>query len=226
MTVAHQRLTGIAPVPHVRTRMVSASAIFVVGTVLTCGPALAQEPAAKLRHSGAVRALDFSPAANILATVSQDDRVIRLWEPATGKVLGIIPALPGGADFVAFAPDGRLLAYGGVDQTVTVWDRQAAKEYRRLQGHDKVVSCVAFSPDGRFLATAGGDRMVILWQVVWIREVSRFAHPGPVNSVAFSGDGRFLASGCADALARVWAIDKIAVPQPPKPGKTGKKSAE
>ena len=66
---------------------------------------------------------------------------------------------------MAFSPDGRLLASGAWDQTVILWDVEAGKQVRTLEGHTWTVSGVAFSPDGRLLASGSWDGTVILWGV-------------------------------------------------------------
>jgi len=96
---------------------------------------------------------------------------------------------------VAFSPDGRLLASGGEDQTMRLWDPATGECLRTLNGHDGSVNWVAFSPDGRLLATASGDRTVRLWDPATgecLRTLT--GHDRNLWSVAFSPDGRLLAT--------------------------------
>src|SRR5262249_29066818 len=66
---------------------------------------------------------------------------------------------------VAFSPDGSLLASGGADRTVRLWDAKTGKEQAVLKGHTGNVSSVAFSPDGKTLASGSLDYTVRLWDV-------------------------------------------------------------
>jgi len=66
---------------------------------------------------------------------------------------------------VAFAPDGRLLASGGRDQTVRLWDVQTGALLRTFAGHTSWVRSVAFAPDGRRLASGSEDGTIRLWGV-------------------------------------------------------------
>lgn len=64
---------------------------------------------------------------------------------------------------LAFSSDGRWLASGGMDQTVTLWDAQTGLEVRTLAGASGEVNSVAFSNDSRSLVSGNGDGSMIVW---------------------------------------------------------------
>jgi WD40 repeat protein len=65
----------------------------------------------------------------------------------------------------AFSPDGKMLAAGGYDGKVRLWDVETAKLKETLAGPNTMIYDVAFSPDGKTLASTGQDQTVRLWKM-------------------------------------------------------------
>jgi DNA-binding beta-propeller fold protein YncE len=108
-----------------------------------------------------------------------------------------------GVRAVAFSSDGRLLATGGDDKTVRLWDPATGEHLRALTGHTGMLWGVAFSPDGRLLASGDNDKTVRLWDPATGEHLRTLTgHTGTVYGVAFSPDGRLLATSGGDA--RLW----------------------
>jgi WD40 repeat protein len=77
---------------------------------------------------------------------------------------------PAGLQCVAFSPDGTVLAAGGKNGLLVLWDAAAGRQRATLRGHTDTVLAVAFSPDGKVLASASSDSTVKLWEVATARE--------------------------------------------------------
>src|SRR5262249_47517106 len=58
-----------------------------------------------------------------------------------------------------------LLASGGEDATVKLWDTTAGREIMTLNGHSQNVNALAFSPDGKLLVSGSDDGSARLWDV-------------------------------------------------------------
>jgi WD40 repeat protein len=66
---------------------------------------------------------------------------------------------------LAFSPDGKIVASGGDDSKVKLWNVKNKTRIRELSGHDKPVMSVSFSPDGKLLASGSKDYTVRIWQL-------------------------------------------------------------
>jgi WD40 repeat protein len=108
---------------------------------------------------------------------------------------------------VAFSPpDGGLLACGGENGIVRIWNRRDGR-YTLLEGHARFIRTIAFSPDGKLLASGSDDNTVRLWTLSDNSCRVLEGHDTWVMTVAFSPDGAFLAAGSGDRSIRIWDVN-------------------
>jgi WD40 repeat protein len=116
-------------------------------------------------HTATIRRINVDAAGRYLVTGS-NDKTVRVWELATGRLLRTLrPPIGEGNEgkvgVVAISPDGRLIAAAGWtgiewDGQVCIYlfDRESGRLTLRMCGLPEVVGHLAFSPDGTRLAVA------------------------------------------------------------------------
>ena len=110
-----------------------------------------------------VNALAFAPDGKQLTAAC--DRGVVLWDVAARQQKPVRETTAAERPAaVAFSPNGKLLASGGYDNSVRIWDA-ASREQRQRLDHPGVVYALAFAPDSKTLATACFDKVVRVWNV-------------------------------------------------------------
>jgi len=63
---------------------------------------------------------------------------VKVWDISAGRELHNLKGHTGFVQNVAFSPDGKLLASGSYDSTVTIWDVATGKVLRTLAGSGRI----------------------------------------------------------------------------------------
>lgn len=163
-------------------------------------------------------AVAFSPDGAFL--VGASDKEINGWELAKldtgGFYLG--GEATGAVNALAVSSDGKMLAWGGNENYISIWNLTNGQELRTLDkflptrakdeqfaGSFFGVQALAFSANNKFIASGGLDNTVRIWNAESGNELRRMkGHTNFVNAVSFSADGKILASCGGDNTVRIW----------------------
>jgi len=159
----------------------------------------------------------FSRDGRFLAGGRDEAQVVEL-DPG-GRPTERLLAMPEGHEelqCVSFSTDGSLLASGGSDACVRVWDWHERREVCAPLRHEELVWGVAFSPGGDLLAVSTGGNNVFateakprgaitIWKLPEGTKVrTLLGHLSGVTGVAISPDGDRLFSASDDGTIKLW----------------------
>lgn len=174
----------------------------LLATLLAAGPGWAQlsQPPVIITPEP----LNIAPGDPLspIALVSQPAPIkgVQSWTLETRRHRGWLHCL-------ALSPDLRLLATGGLDGAIRIWDIQSGQFLRALVGHHYNIYNLSWSPDGNTLASAGGsDGTARLWNPHTGQPLRILrGHKGYVSHVAWSPDGKTLiAAGGHSGFVTRW----------------------
>jgi WD40 repeat protein len=145
--------------------------------------------------------LRFSPDGRMV--LAGADGSLSLYDLAHGQEIRLGTGL--WAQYVAFRPDGRQLAFAGPpDCEVRILDVASGEEVARFPLPDDV-NALDWSSDGRLLAVACDDRKSYVWDVAGRRQQAVLAgQKKQVVAVAFCPAGDLLATSSWDGTTWLW----------------------
>lgn len=141
-----------------------------------------------------------SPAPN---TAESPPAVFPRWQCRAHRDAGRLSAL-------AVSPNGRALACGAVDGSLTLWDLAALEPIRSLggwgRGHQGAITALIFSPGGQQLYSASADGTVIGWDLKRYRRTWRLPHGWEVTALGLTPSGETLISGGGEGKVYLWSV--------------------
>ena len=157
------------------------------------------------------RVLSVAFSTNLIAAGYREGE-LKVWELNTWQEVASFKAHSSYLCALSFSADGTLLASGGSDTVIHVWNvaglrengagSQAGSPYATLKGHARGISSVMFSPAGQSLASASFDGTARLWTVHPNFETRVLA--GSDGVPWFSSDGRQVITTTAEGKLYRW----------------------
>jgi serine/threonine-protein kinase len=158
---------------------------------------------------------DLAVDGRTVATAGGKESTIQLWDVLTATnpptPRASLPGPKGQLTALAIAANLKLLATGGEDQVVNLWDighrAEGGSHLRRtLTGHQSAIAALVFTPDGRTLASASRDGTIKLWDVSrGVEQASLANNPSLIASLTFGPNGKMLAVWSVHGL-KLWDI--------------------
>jgi len=139
---------------------------------------------------------------------------MQIWDIQKGELLYAPKGHEGWIEAIAFSPDSKIIASGGNDRVILLWNVQTGESLGGLEQMDDLKS-LAFSPNGKILAA--GNCMDIsakkikgainLWDIQTRQIIHTLeGHERATECLTFSPDGKTLASGGWDGTMRFWDV--------------------
>ncbi len=187
------------------------------GTVAVWNVKPQQKVWTSAKQSRPVAVVVFSPDGKTLATTTYDRKnaeepgEVKLWDAQNGSELAVLSADALGHTHARFSPDGKLLAAGGAERELRIWEVES-RELRWTISTPRSTSCLAFMPDGKRILTGHSRAPLTLWDIDSGGRVAEYTDAPQrsstsglsVQQVACSGDGSLIAATGAKGEVVFW----------------------
>lgn len=131
------------------------------------------------------------------------------------RALQVLEAHEQGINAVRFSTSSGLLATGGTDRVVKLWEVRAGSLTHRatLDGSTEGITCIEFDPTGLRILAASYDKSALLWRLDdSVPKLTLTGHSRKVTAARFSSLHQVV-TGSADRTIRLWDLQRAACVQ-------------
>jgi small GTP-binding protein len=145
-----------------------------------------------------------------MAKERQDSEITQTSEevkiPPGLKLLHRVESGQGDLRSLAFDPRTPLLASGGDNGTIKLWDVRTGEVLHSLTGGNSTITSLMFDPAGEILASSSLDGNVRVWKSGDYTQRLSFNTGSPIWALAFDPQREVLVSGHEDHSVKEWAL--------------------
>ncbi len=165
-------------------------------------------------HKDFVSTLAFSPNGDL---ASGGFRIAKLWTFTPGKKESEV-TLPAETKTIATSPDGKWIASGGTDGSITLIKTNDAKAKPvTVKDHTAAVTALAFTGDNAALISASADKTLRLRTLTDPTKSKKIDAGIAQNALVYLKTGNQLASAGTDSHIRLYPLTAFNSPAAPKP---------
>ncbi|KAM9359638.1 ATG16 autophagy related 16-like 2 [Symphorus nematophorus] len=128
----------------------------------------------------------------------------------------VLEAHDQGINAVRFSCSSDLLATGGTDRVIKLWEIRAGSLTHRatLDGSTEGITCIDFNPTGHRILAASYDKSALLWQGdESVPKLTLTGHSRKVTAARFCSVPHQVVTGSADRTIRLWDLQRAACVQ-------------
>lgn len=155
-------------------------------------------------HTGELYTVACSPTnPQLVATGGGDDKGF-LWKIGHGDWASELQGHKDSVSSLAFSSDGVLLASGGLDGVIRIWDASGTLKYE-FDNAGGGIEWVKWHPRGNLVLAGSEDSNAWMWNADKGAFLNMFSgHGNSVTCGDFTPDGKTICTGSNDATLRIW----------------------
>ncbi len=117
----------------------------------------------------------------------------------------VIPDAHGGGSALAIDQTSKILASGGLDGSLRLWQLKSGAPVANWKGHQSTINGIQFIRDGKRLVTGGYDGVIAEWDLNGFLK-REWDTPSPVMHLVADADANIVVSGHADGMVRLYRL--------------------